>query len=390
MSSSLLRSAAAFAAAIALALTPTATSEASGLPNRSSPAVVIAPVAPAVSADPSGRVRGTMIMIHGGGWVGHDARAQEHLMSRPGALFLQRGWRVVSIDYRAGAQGLQDVLDAGAAELARGTGEGPLCLYGESSGGHLALVAASRLRAVDCVIGLGAPTDLVHYQAEAGAGTEPRAKLVAGRIARYFGTTPGELAPWDPVTLAPSIRADVVLLREGDDAVFSAAHAWRVQAARPTTQVVELPAGDPSDLSTALLHGTVSSIGRVAYGAALGASADRAVAFRRAERVAARTRCPLVTRSIRHVGLRGLRDALRCLARRRSPSRRVRRARWRGTDITLRGEINAARIWSTLRASDTGVRALSMLAGGRARIIVRTGQRSRVMVVPATPARGAR
>ena len=181
------------------------------------------------------------------------------------------------------------MLDTAAASE-RATG-GPLCLYGESAGGHLALVAAARLRSIDCVIGVGTPTDLVNYRSEAVPDAEPRVKLVALRAARYFGTTPNELAPWDPVTLAPAIHADLLLLREGDDAVVSSAHARRVQAASPATQILELEPGDPADLSTALLHGTVSALGRAAYAAALGAFADRAVAARKAERAATRTGC---------------------------------------------------------------------------------------------------
>lgn len=84
-------------------------------------------------------------MVYGSGWSGHNRQAQDELLKSPGSLFLARGWRVVSIDYNEGAAGLQDVLNATGAELARTSGDGPVCIYGESSGAHLALVAASRL-----------------------------------------------------------------------------------------------------------------------------------------------------------------------------------------------------------------------------------------------------
>ena len=128
------------------------------------PVPVIAPVAEPISADPAGPARGTMILVHAGGWAGHDAHAQKLLMDRPGDLLLARGWRVVSIDYEEGTAGLQDVLNAAGNELARKSTDGPVCIYGESSGAHLALVAAQRLRAIDCVIGLGTPTDLPLYE----------------------------------------------------------------------------------------------------------------------------------------------------------------------------------------------------------------------------------
>lgn len=86
---------------------------------KSPPARVVPPVQPPLAADPSGRVRGTMILVHGGGWAGHDGYAQSELMKKPGDLFLARGWRVVSIDYHEGRAGLQDVLETAGAELAR-------------------------------------------------------------------------------------------------------------------------------------------------------------------------------------------------------------------------------------------------------------------------------
>ena len=209
---------------------------------------VIPPVAAPVSIDPAGGfARGTVIMIHAGGWAGHDGYAQDQLMKSPGNLFLERGWRVVSIDYNDGTDGLQDVLDAAGAELARRTGGGPLCLYGESSGAHLALVAASRLRAIDCVIGLGTPTDLTLYQAQGSASADARVRLVASQIGRYFGTTLEQAAPWNLVALAPTIHADVLLVHETDDTIVPPIHSLRFQFARPTTQVVALEPGDPAD-----------------------------------------------------------------------------------------------------------------------------------------------
>ncbi|HEV2784873.1 MAG TPA: hypothetical protein VGV67_00680, partial [Solirubrobacteraceae bacterium] len=276
----------------------------------------IPPVAGPTSNDPApAPARGTVIMVFGSGWAGHSAEARDELIGRPGGLFLQRGWRVVSIDYDEGADGLQDVLDAAGAELARKTGDGPLCIYGESSGAHLALLAASRLRAIDCVIGLGTPTDLARFRSEGAASDDGRVRLVAGQISRLFGSTPAELNPWDPVTVAPSIRADVLLVSEGDDTIVPVSHSIRFQEARPTTELVELEAGDPADAATRFVHGTASAGGRARYEAALGAFTDRAVAARAAARRAGRTGCAQANRSIGQITLKTLQDALRCLAR---------------------------------------------------------------------------
>jgi pimeloyl-ACP methyl ester carboxylesterase len=232
------------------------------------------PVAAAITADPEGPARATMIMVHGGGWVGRSAVGQQLLMRSPGALLRRRGWRVVSIDYEAGTDGLRDVLDTVQAEVDRKTSDGPLCLYGESSGGHLALVAAAqRGKEIDCVVGLGTPADLRLYEATARSRDQ---RIVDAQMRKYFGTTPAELAPWDPVSLAPSIDADVLLMREGDDNIVAADQSTRFAAAHPATQVVTLDAGDPADASTHFVHGTLSAKGRAAYNAAIAAFADRA------------------------------------------------------------------------------------------------------------------
>jgi acetyl esterase/lipase len=235
------------------------------------------PVAAAVTADPTpGPARATMIMVHGGGWAGHDARAQQLLMQTPGKLLLRRGWRVVSIDYEAGARGLDDLLETVDSEIARKTSNGPLCIYGESAGGHLALLAAARRgREIDCVIGLGAPADLVRYEPLAEAGSRLQ-RIVAGQVRKYFGTSAAELAPSDPVSLAPSIAADVLLMRSGDDAIIPASQSTRFAAAHPATKVVTLQPGDPADPSDGFIHGTISPAGRAAYEQAIASFAAAA------------------------------------------------------------------------------------------------------------------
>ena len=343
------------------------------------PVPVIPPVAGPISIDPTaGPARGTVIMVHAGGWAGHDAYAQDQLAKSPGNIFLERGWRVVSIDYNDGTDGLQDVLNAAGAELARRTGDGPLCIYGESSGAHLALVAASRLRAIDCVIGLGAPTDLALYQAEGSVRADARVRLVASQISRFFGTTLEQTAPWNLVALAPAIHADALLMHEADDAVVPPIHALRFQAARPTTQIVALEAGDPSNPANDFMHGTVSDVGRSHYASAIGAFADRAVAARAAERQASSTGCSQVSRSFGEIGLAGLKSGLRCLARKDTQALRAASGGWRQTSVKMRGEVNAARIWGSLRGTRSGRRALAAAAKRRARVLVETSDRTRV------------
>ena len=336
------------------------------------------PVAAPISADPSGPARGTMIMIHAGGWAGHDAHAQSLLMDRPGALLVAHGWRVVSLDYDEGTPGLQDVLDAAGAELTRGTGSGPLCLYGESSGAHLALVAASRLRAIDCVIGLGVPTDLMLYEAD--AGDDVQRQIVSDQMRRFFGSTAAEVAPWDLVALAPAIHADVLLIHEADDTVVPTVNNERFVAARPTTENIELEAGDPSDPSTSFVHGHVSRAGQDFYAQQVAAFADRAVASSEAERSAARMGCPRVNRSVAELGRSGLRDALLCLARKDAGTPQTGPGSWRRTAISMRGEANAARLWAGLRATEAGRTALAAAARDRAKVIVKSAGATKVVI----------
>jgi acetyl esterase/lipase len=343
------------------------------------PPPAIAPVAEKLTRDPAdGVVRGTAILVHAGGWAGHDANAQRLLFEHPGDVFTQRGWRVVSLDYDEGTAGLQDVLSAVGEELARGTSPGPICIYGESAGAQLALVAAARVRSIDCVIGLGTPTDLALYEADAATSTNAQVRLVATRMSSFFGATPEALAPWDPLALATSIRGDVLLIGEADDVYVAAAHAQRFAAARPTTQTVVLDPGDPADPSTAFVHGTVSAAGRAQYDAAIGAFADRLVAASQADRDAAALGCPRVTRTLTETSLASMQSAVECLARRDAEARVPFDRQWRRTNVRLRGEIDAARIWARLRTSTAGRRALAAAAKDRATLAIGLSDRSRI------------
>jgi dienelactone hydrolase len=349
------------------------------LPPLFQPSPAIPPVAAPISADPAGEARGTMILVHGGAWAGHSALGQQLVMDEPGALLVARGWRVVSVDYEEGAAGLQGVLDVVGAELARNAA-GPLCLYGESAGAHLALVAASRLPAIRCVIGIATPTDFVRFEAEGDASGDPDVRIAASRIERFFGTTADELAPWNLVTLAPALQADVLLLHESDDPLVPAVDAEHFQAALPTTQLVELEAGDPADPSTKFRHGTISQAGRAVYAAAIGSFADRALVVHEAERLAAGLGCAHADDFVTRVGVPALRRALRCLALEDLPSLREATGDWRRTTIRLRGNLDAALIWAQLRTTVSGRRALIALAARRATVALRIDERSRVIV----------
>jgi acetyl esterase/lipase len=337
----------------------------------------VATPGPALVAAPASSAHGTMLMVHGGGWTGPAPKGQAALMTMPGETLSGRSWRIVSVDYHSGSAGLQDVLDAAGAELANPAG-GPLCIYGESAGAQLALVAASRLSGVDCVVAMGPPADFEAYQAEVRATNDPDRSIIAAQMASVWGQTPEERAPNDPVKVAKSIRGDVLIMREADDALIPIEQIENFVAARPTTEHVELESAPGSDLSQFYLHGTLSDAGRSAYRATLGAFVDRATAADAAEAAAARTGCKGASKSVTQGGVSRVSSALRCLAR---SDRLVRKAGAEGARTfsrRVRGEVNAARTWSLLRASTSGRRTLAALAAGRVKTTVRPGDPNRV------------
>jgi acetyl esterase/lipase len=343
--------------------------------------VGVAPLAaPSAEDPPTGAVKGTMIMAFGSAWAGHSALWQNLLMRRPGQLLVEHGWRVVSIDYDEGAAGLQNVLTAAREELARKSGPGPLCIYGESSGAQLALVAASQLPSIDCVIGVATPAALGLYESDASTSADPKVRALASRMGQFFGTTPDALAPWDPIALAPAIKADVLLLHESDDPLIAPSYATRFQAVRPTTKLVMLEAGDPTDPAQHFAHGSVSDAGRARYAAEVASFADREVTAGRAERRAAGAGCPRVSRTIAEVGRRGVLSALLCLARRGARSLPTSLGTWGGSSVRMPGHLDAARLWASLGRTASGRRALAATARRRVKLTVHIGDPTRVIL----------
>jgi acetyl esterase/lipase len=231
-----------------------------------------------VARDPVGVARGTMLLVHGGSWRGSDPREQTRLLREPGEVFLARSWRVVSVDYRSGRAGLRDILAAIGRQPDRT--RHPLCLYGESAGAHLALLAAARRPSVDCVIGAAPPTDFQAYFADAAAGSDSVHRAVAALIRRTFGATPDQTASWEPVKVADCIQAEVLLVRAAGDPLIPPAQVERFVAARPGTASVELAAGDPAKGAQQWVHGPISTRARRLLHSRLAAFADRAASAR--------------------------------------------------------------------------------------------------------------
>jgi acetyl esterase/lipase len=105
------------------------------------------------------------------------------------------GWVAAVVDYRAFADAPGDVVRAYDAARARFPGL-PICAYGESAGGQLALMLAVR-RPLACVIDAAGPVDLPRLD-----GT-PQADWVRAKALAAFG----DLGDASPTHHAAAIRA---------------------------------------------------------------------------------------------------------------------------------------------------------------------------------------
>lgn len=180
----------------------------------------------------------TMLLIHGGSWslTGPVVTAT---MAPTAKRFEKLGYRTVAVDYRAGRDGLSDVIAAYDAAAASGE---PVCAYRESSGGHWALMLAIRRPALECVIAVAAPTDLMDAAA-------PILRSLAGQVL-------GRLL-WfqSPYYFAGAIRARVLLADSADDTLVPMATQVNRFAARLRGEktVVTLAPG-----KVKWMHGTTS------------------------------------------------------------------------------------------------------------------------------------
>lgn len=141
----------------------------------------------------------------------------------------------------------------------------PVCAYGESAGGHLALLAAARLPRLRCVAGLGVPTDLERWREDAlRDGNAFSLSTYAQTAGAYFGMDDVE-DEWQPVAQAAQIRARVLLVGQADDEVLPiAGQLSGFDAAHPATDLYVTEPGDEP-----YLHGSFSARSRTGFEARL-------------------------------------------------------------------------------------------------------------------------
>lgn len=179
---------------------------------------------------PHGRPAGVVLVIHGGAWRAAGPRTTA-LMDARARTFAAWGWAAAVVDYRAFAASPGDVVRAYDAARERYPGL-PICAYGESAGGHLALMLAVR-RPLACVIDAAGPVDLPRL------GGTPQADWVRAKALAAFG----DLRDASPTHHAAAIRAPVLAGYAAADRIVPASQGRYLERALPHARVVELGAG---------------------------------------------------------------------------------------------------------------------------------------------------
>jgi acetyl esterase/lipase len=213
---------------------------------------------------PQGRPAGVVLVIHGGAWRAAGPRTVALMDARAGT-FAGWGWAAAVVDYRAFADAPGDVVRA--YDAARGRYPGlPICAYGESAGGHLALMLAVR-RPLACVIDAAGPVDLPRLD-----GT-PQADWVRAKAQAAFG----DLRDASPTHHAAAIRAPVLAGYAAADRIVPASQGRYLERALPRARVIELGAG----AGPRFVHAAVSPAALRGWWSAVRAELQRAARPRR-------------------------------------------------------------------------------------------------------------
>lgn len=215
-----------------------------------------APLTAPIARTPAGKARGTVMLLPASGWASPTRADQQEVWTRMGPKLFRAGYRTVAIDYASGGpNGLASVQRAVRRE-SRLAYAGPLCLYGESSGGHLALLAANRMRQIDCVVSFGTPVSFTGLAHEVAAHPEHLGYAAALQTVRdTFGD---DWAGWEPADLRTPLRAPALTMICEDDPLIPLSQA----TALPGAESFIAPSGDATDPRDAYVHGTASPAGK--------------------------------------------------------------------------------------------------------------------------------
>ncbi|HEY8465167.1 MAG TPA: prolyl oligopeptidase family serine peptidase [Solirubrobacterales bacterium] len=197
-----------------------------------------------------GEARGTVLLLHGGGWQGDLGRAVDRMQAP--TIKLLRGWGfdVATLGYRSGEESLEDAVDA-FDELRGRFPERPICVFGFSAGAQLGLIAAARRgEAVACVVDLLGPPDLEEM------GNRRRSRRGEDLARMAFG---GAVRRLSPIRNAKEITAPVLIgAAECDAYVAPADHerfAKRLREAGGDATLVLIEPGRDVDLEHCKVDG---------------------------------------------------------------------------------------------------------------------------------------
>jgi hypothetical protein len=192
---------------------------------------------------PAGPARGTMMLLHSGGW--RDQRGDARRTMAATALTLRaRGWRVLDVGYTPGPTPRGRALDprpmlrdvvAFYDQVRRAYG-GPICAYGESAGGHLAAMLALVRPSLSCAVLAAAPLDLRTLLRTTTSAGAVNVKLTFG-TGRTLLRAWSPAARWDPDTAPTAVFATAA----SNDQVVPPQQLTTFAAVNPSADVRVVP-----------------------------------------------------------------------------------------------------------------------------------------------------
>jgi acetyl esterase/lipase len=183
--------------------------------------------------DPADRKepRGLLMLLHGGGWLPNFELYRDQLVLAD--MFQEDDFATVAVGYGEGAEGFSQIEDVYAEAKERYPGV-PICAIGQSAGGHLALMLATREPDLACVVDMAGPTNLTSLDPEED-------KKGFGYAEDAFGRDAFE--EFSPVLYADQIKARVLMILAENDPLIPIEQGYELEEALPGAELIVLPPG---------------------------------------------------------------------------------------------------------------------------------------------------
>lgn len=203
-----------------------------------------------------------ILVIHGGAWQGGASMAQGELGTA--YWFADHGYGAYVVDYRSAptmSNTFADVVSAydyvkSTEKQVYGNNQPPICAWGESAGGHLALMLAT-VRSLNCVISQAGPTDLVKFPNETADGASAYNAWRTLVVPAVGSSQTSRLRQWSPDNFCP-IKTRILMGASAGDQVVPQQQMADLQAKCTGAQSVVLD-GNPNDgTMTAFTHADVT------------------------------------------------------------------------------------------------------------------------------------